>query len=181
MRGLRDLIRFRGIVLAVALGGMAFSPAQAQRWVDSRYPYITSGANDFPMLAGRMQWTQPVDDYLSPLPYFGNLSLDAGISFNSSYFVTAMLRMPRLADGWRLAANASVVREARLGYFGIGNNSTFDNDLVNDNQPFFYRVRRKRQLVNGEITRRISGPLKNDGANRATTCHWITNAASLNG
>ena len=158
MRVSREWIRFRAALLVVALSGMATASAQAQRWVDSRYPYITSGANDFPMLAGRMQWTPPVDDYLSPLPYFGNLSLDAGVSFNSSYFVTTTLRLPRLADGWRLAANASIVREARLGYFGIGNSSTFDNDLVNDNQPFFYRVRRKRQLVNAEVTRRISGP-----------------------
>src|SRR3989344_5622829 len=27
----------------------------------------------------------------------------------------------------------------------------------------------------------ISAPVKNDGANIAMTCHWITNAASLNG
>jgi outer membrane protein assembly factor BamA len=158
MRAIRNSRLGRGAALAAVLIIVALPSAQAQRWVDSRYPYITSGANDFPMLAGRMQWTQPVDDYLSPLPYFGNLSIDAGISFNSSYFATAQLRLPRLKDGWRLAANAAIVREARLGFFGIGNNSTYDQDLVNDNQPFFYRVRRKRQLVNGEVTRRISGP-----------------------
>lgn len=141
----------------LALLGAAVNTAEAQRWVDSRYPYLTSGANDFPMLAGRMQWTQPVDDYLSPLPYQGNLSVDAGISFKGSYFVTGQLRLPVFRDGWRLAANASVVREVRLGFFGIGNNSTFDDGLINDNQPFYYRVRRKRQLVNGEVTRRIAG------------------------
>lgn len=146
------------MALAVVLGVAALSSAEGQRWVDSRYPYVTSGANDFPMLAGKWQWTQPVDDYLSPLPFLGNISLDAGISFNSSYFMTAQLRLPRFREGWRLAATASMVREARLGFFGIGNNSTFDDGLVNDDQPFFYRVRRKRQLVNGEITRRISGP-----------------------
>jgi outer membrane protein assembly factor BamA len=146
------------MMLAFALGSLALSGAHAQRWVDSRYPYITSGANDFPMLAARLQWTQPVDDYLSPLPYFGNLSLDAGVSLNSSYFVTAQLRLPRFRDGWRLVAAAAIVREARLGFFGIGNGSTFDEDLVNDDQPFFYRVRRKRQLLGAEVTRRISGP-----------------------
>jgi hypothetical protein len=156
MRAMR--LVFRGVATAMVIGTLAASSAKAQRWVDSRYPYITSGANDFPMLAGRWQWTQPVDDYLSPLPFFGNFSLDAGISFNSSYFLTAQLRLPRWKDGWRLAATASVVREARLGFFGIGNNSTYDQDLVNDNQPFFYRVRRKRQLVTGEVTRRITGP-----------------------
>ena len=154
----RLVVGARGVALALALGSAALASAEGQRWVDSRYPYITSGANDFPMLAGRWQWTQPVDDYLSPHPFFGNISLDAGISFNSSYFRTAQLRLPRFRDGWRLAATASMVREARLGYFGIGNDSNFDDDLVNDAQPFFYRVRRKRQLVNGEITRRISGP-----------------------
>ena len=147
----------RVTALAAAVAGSAPAPARAQDWVDSRYPYLTSGANDFPMLAVRMQWTQPVDDYLSPLPFRGNLSLDGGISFNSSYFMTASLRLPRFKEGWRLAANASVVREARLGFFGIGNNSTYDQDLVNDNQPFFYRVRRKRQMLNGELTRRIAG------------------------
>lgn len=158
MREFRFAVWSRGLLLAALLAGLALSSARAQRWVDSRYPYVTSGANDFPMLAGRMQWTQPVDDYLSPLPFYGNLSLDAGISLNSSYFIIAQLRLPRLKDGWRLAASASIVREARLGFFGIGNNSTFDDNLVNDNQPFFYRVRRKRQLLSGEITRRISGP-----------------------
>ncbi len=138
--------------------------AQAQEWVDSRYPYITSGANDFPMAAVKLQWTRPVDDYLSPFPFLGNLSLDLGASLNSSYFATALLRVPALKDGWRLAATASLVREARLGFFGIGNNSTFDADSVNDNQPFYYRMRRKRMLVNGEITRRITGPLHISGA-----------------
>lgn len=156
MRGLPLTSGLRNAVLALLLVS-PISAAWGQRWVNSRYPYITSGANDFPMLAARMQWTQPVEDYLSPLPYLGNVSLDAGVSFNSSYFITGQLRLPTFRDGWRLAANASIVREARLGFFGIGNNSTFDDDLINDNQPFFYRVRRKRQFVNAELTRRITG------------------------
>jgi outer membrane protein assembly factor BamA len=158
MRAIHSSTIGRSLALAATISILVFSSGQAQRWVDSRYPYLTSGANDFPMLALKMQWTQPVDDYLSPLPYLGNLSFDGGISFNSSYFLTAQLRMPRLKDGWRLAANAAMVREARLGYFGLGNDSNFDQDLVSDDQPFFYRVRRKRQYINGEVTRRIRGP-----------------------
>jgi outer membrane protein assembly factor BamA len=136
----------------------------AQQWVDSRYPYLSSGANDFPMLAVRWQWTRPVDDYLSPLPYMGNLALDGGISFRGSYFLTARLDAPGVKDGWRLQVYAGVTRESRFGFFGVGNNTTFDEDLVDDDQPFLYRVRRDRQRINGELTRRIAGKLRVSGA-----------------
>lgn len=142
-------------LLVLVLGMGAASPARAQRWVDSRYPYLTSSANDFPMLAAKFQWTRRVDDYLSPLAFAGNLSLDGGISARGSYFLTAQFRAPGIKDGWRLATIASLTREARFGFFGIGNDTRFDEDLVTDDQPFLYRMRRKRTLVQGELSRRL--------------------------
>ena len=53
MRAIPETVWRRGAALALFLGSSALAPAHAQRWVDSRYPYVTSGANDFPMLAGR--------------------------------------------------------------------------------------------------------------------------------
>lgn len=139
--------------------GVVAAPVQAQEWVDSRYPYISSGANDFPMIAARWQWTKPVDDYTSRYPFDGNLSLDGGISFRGSYFLTAELRAPGLFPGWRVAALAGISGESRFGFFGVGNNTTFDENLSNDNQPFFYRMRRERQRFDLEVTRTLTGKL----------------------
>jgi hypothetical protein len=156
--------RVRAAAIAGLFGLVVATPAEAQEWIDSRYPYITTGANDFPMVAARFAWTRPVDDYLSPLPYAGNLYLDAGASFNASYFLTAQYRAPGLKDGWRYGAAVGLFRESRFGYFGLGNDTEFDEDLVNDDQPFFYRMRRKRALVNVEVTRRIVPHLQVSGA-----------------
>ncbi|MEP7324781.1 MAG: BamA/TamA family outer membrane protein [Gemmatimonadota bacterium] len=150
------------LVLGLILG--ATSRLEAQKWVDSRYPYISSGANDFPMLAVRWVWTRPVEDYFSPYAYMGNLSLDGGISFRGSYFLTALFNAPDLKPGWRLQAFAGITRESRFGFFGVGNDTKFDKDLVRDNQPFFYRVRRERQRIQAEVTRRITGKLHVAGA-----------------
>lgn len=155
--------RWSGLLVPLLILGTA-PRLDAQKWVDSRYPYVSSGANDFPMLAARWQWTRPVDDYFSPFPYEGTLSLDGGISFRGSYFLTATFHVPGIKPGWRLRAFAGITREARFGFFGVGNNTTFDEDLVNDNQPFFYRVRRERQRVQAELTRRIVGKLHVAGA-----------------
>ncbi|MEO8198953.1 MAG: BamA/TamA family outer membrane protein [Gemmatimonadota bacterium] len=158
----RTIVRHALIVGALVLGSTRH--AAAQRWVDSRYPYLTSSANDFPMLAARFQWSRGVDDYLSPLPYSGNLSLDGGLSTRGSYFLTAQFRAPGLKEGWRFASVASVARESRFGFFGVGNDTRFDESLVNDAQPYFYRVKRERSLVQAEITRRLVGHLHVSGA-----------------
>lgn len=156
------MARWSGLLVALML---ATAPRlEAQKWVDSRYPYITSSANDFPMLAARWVWTKPVDDYFSPYPYLGNLSLDGGYSIKGSYLLTATFNAPALKPGWRFQAFAGVTREERFGFFGVGNNTTFDNNLINDNQPFFYRVRRERERLQAEVTRRIVGKLRIAGA-----------------
>ena len=74
------VIRWSALLVPLLILGTA-PRLDAQKWVDSRYPYISSGANDFPMLSARLQWTRPVDDYFSPYAYEGNLSLD--ITFES--------------------------------------------------------------------------------------------------
>lgn len=154
--------RWSGLLVALIL---ATAPRlEAQKWVDSRYPYITSGANDFPMLAARWVWTQPEEDYFSPFAYKGNLSLDGGYTLKGSYLLTAVFNAPDIKPGWRLQVFAGLTNEARFGFFGVGNNTTFDKDLANDNQPFFYRVRRERQRLQAEVTRRIVGKLMIAGA-----------------
>ncbi len=160
--GIRRCIQL-GVALMVLLGALP-PRAHAQRWVDSRYPYISSSANDFPLISARFDWTRPVEDYLSPLPYLGDVSLDGGISFKGSYFLSAQFRAPGLKEGWRLASTALLSREARFGFFGLGNNSSFDNALDNENQPFFYRLRRQRALIQSELSRRVVNHVYVSGA-----------------
>lgn len=153
-----------GLVLLGVVGPRPAAPLAAQGWVDSRYPYLSSGANDFPMIAVRWQWTLPVEDYFATYPYKGNISLDGGISFHDSYFLTAEFHAPGLREGWRFNALASTSRESRFGFFGLGNDADFDDDLVDDTQPFFYRVRRTRHRIQGEVTRTLVGRLMVAGA-----------------
>jgi hypothetical protein len=148
-------MRYRGraLPLLALVFSVAAGPLAAQKWVDSRYPYLTSGSNDFPMLAVRQQWNRPVKDYFDSYAYAGNLSLDGGMSLRGSYFLTAEFRAPGLKPGWRFVGLGGATREARFGFFGLGNNTTFDEALSDQNQPFLYRVRQKRLRARGEVTR----------------------------
>ncbi|HEU5304078.1 MAG TPA: BamA/TamA family outer membrane protein, partial [Gemmatimonadales bacterium] len=55
---------------------------------------------------------------------------------------------------------ASATREVRFGYFGLGNDTEKNDDLVTPAQPFLYRVRRTRYQGQVEATRMIQGPLQ---------------------
>ncbi|MGH7536499.1 MAG: BamA/TamA family outer membrane protein, partial [Gemmatimonadales bacterium] len=127
-------------------------------WRTSYFPYLTGGANDGPVLTFRVRYFQPAA-YEDRTTYTGAFTADAGISPRGSRQVTVQFKAPLLWDGWRLVALASAERLARFGYFGVGNETTFDNDLVDEAQPFLYRVRRTRYRGQAEVTRRLRGPL----------------------
>jgi outer membrane protein assembly factor BamA len=84
-----------------------------------------------------------------------------GITPRGSRHAYVEFRAPQLLEGWRLDTKAAAVREARLGYFGLGNDTEYNDDDVTEAQPFLYRVRRTRYRVNAEITRELGrGPLQ---------------------
>ncbi len=151
----------RALVAAV-LGLAAAAPLagqSAQPWKDSFFPYILGSANDFPLLAARVEYRRQAD-YFAPYIDDGRLALDAGISTRGSRFVTVAFEAPGLWSGWRLHAEATANREARFGFYGIGNGTEFDPALVTDDQPFYYRVRRTRYATQTEVSRRLQGPLR---------------------
>jgi len=126
-------------------------------WRLSYFPYLTGGANDGPVLAARVRLFQPAE-YEARYTTNASLTGDAGISARGSRYVTGQFRAPGLWKNWRLAVLASADRQVRYGYFGLGNNSTFDKDLVDDTDPFLYRVRRTRYRGVAEVTRVVRGP-----------------------
>lgn len=131
--------------------------SQSTPWRLSYFPYLTGGANDGPVLAARVRFFQPAR-YEERYTTNASLTGDAGISARGSRYITGQFRAPGLWKNWRLAALASADRQARYGYFGLGNNTTFDKHLVDKTDPFLYRVRRTRYRGVAEVTRLVRGP-----------------------
>jgi len=129
------------------------------RWRTSWFPYLTGGANDGPVLTFRVRHWQAAE-YEARTTHTAAFNADAGIAPEGSRFVSASFKAPGLWDGWRLAAQAILERQARYGYFGLGNETTYDKNADSDAVPFPYRVRRTRYRGAVELTRRVRGPLQ---------------------
>lgn len=142
-------------LLCTALLALGFLPgaAAAQDWRTWYFPYLASSANDFPMYSARLNIIQREPDYFSPLPNRAILTVDAGATTRGSRRAMVRFKAPGLWKGWRFAGALAAEREARFGYYGLGNDTEFDEDLATDAQPFLYRVRRTRYRAYGEVTR----------------------------
>jgi hypothetical protein len=129
-------------------------------WRTSYFPYLAGGTNDGPVLAFRVRYWQPAE-YDARVTANGALNADVGITPRGSRHALVEFRAPQLLEGWRLDTKAAAVREVRFGYFGLGNDTEYNDDAVTEAQPFLYRVRRTRYRVNAEITRELGqGPLQ---------------------
>jgi hypothetical protein len=150
-------------LLALLSGGQLQAQEESERvertpWRTSYFPYLTGGTNDGPVFAFRVHYWQPAE-YEDRVTANGALTADAGITFRGSRHVAVKFRAPQLIDGWRLNVLASASREVRFGYFGLGNGTEKNDDLVTPAQPFLYRVRRTRYEGQVEATKLIRGPL----------------------
>ena len=132
-------------------------PAPKSPWRTSYFPYITGGTNDGPVLAFRVHHFQPAE-YEDRVTTNAALTADAGITPRGSRHTTLRFRAPQLWKGWRFSTLVGAAREARFGYFGLGNETVKDENLVTKAQPFVYRVRRARYGGKAEVTRRLRGP-----------------------
>jgi hypothetical protein len=128
-------------------------------WRTSYFPYLTSGPNDGPVVAFRVHYFQPAE-YDDRVTANAALTTEAGITLRGGRHAILRFRAPQLWKNWRLKALAAAVREVRFGYFGLGNETVDNSDLVTPDQPFLYRVRRARYGGQLDVTRRIRGPLQ---------------------
>jgi hypothetical protein len=128
-------------------------------WKTSYFPYLTSGPNDGPVVAFRVHYFQPAE-YDARVTANAAFTAETGITFRGGRHVILRFRAPNLWKNWRLKTLAAAVREVRFGYFGLGNETTENKDLVTPDQPYFYRVRRARYGGALDVTRRIRGPLQ---------------------
>jgi hypothetical protein len=134
-------------------------PEPAARWRTSWFPYLAGGANDSPVLSFRLRHWQAAD-YEARSTYTAAFNADAGIAPKGSRYVSATFRAPEYWKSWRLAVQTTAERQARLGYFGLGNDTQFDKNASTDEMPFPYRMRRTRYRVLAEVTRQIKGPFQ---------------------
>ncbi|HVD32749.1 MAG TPA: BamA/TamA family outer membrane protein [Gemmatimonadales bacterium] len=128
-------------------------------WKTSYFPYLASAPNDGPVVAFRVHHFQPAE-YDARVTANAALTAEAGITFRGGRHIILRFRAPQLWKNWRLKTLAAAVREVRFGYFGVGNQTVKNDDLVTPTQPFLYRVRRARYGGQVEVTRRIRGPLQ---------------------
>ena len=137
-------------------------PAAAQSgepqvpWKDSFYPYFPSLANDFPLLMIHYEQRKANADYFARTAYAGLFSFDFGASTRGSRQALATFHAPLLWKQYRLNARAGAIRASRFGYFGIGNDTEYDGDLVKNSQPFVYRAKRTRYLGEVEVSRAVA-------------------------
>ena len=139
--------------------GETLEPETETPWRTSYFPYLRGGTNDGPVLAFRVHHFQPAE-YEDRVTTNAALTAEAGITHRGSRHVSVAFRGPQLWENWRVSALAGALREARFGYFGLGNETVKNDDAVTPDQPFLYRVRRARYGGNVELTRRLSGPLQ---------------------
>ena len=147
----------RGTLGLVTLASMvlAGSSSAQEPWKASYYPYVLKGPNDKASLVLHYQYGQAAD-YFDRVPFAHSLSIEAGANPDGGRFALATFKAPRIAEGWRLFAEGGSVREARYGYFGLGNDTEKTEDPDNEH---LNKVRKTRHLFRADVTRRIVGDL----------------------
>ena len=133
-------------------------PAPQVPWKDSFFPYLTSSSNDFPMIALKFVYFRPAD-YFARVANAAIFGAEVGSTFNGSRRAVVRFDAPLVWPGWRLSAAAAAVRQARFGFYGLGNDAPYDKALVTDTSKYYYRAHRTRYLARAELTRQIVGHL----------------------
>lgn len=150
---------------ALALGILALvvgaRPLPAQRyWVSSYAPYAYYRSTDGFWLAGFFRMSSPLGYEARPEPWRASAAVTGGLSTEGSYYLQADAQAPAWWDGWRLGLTLSAVRFNRLGYYGVGNDTRFDEDSAGAGRSYFYKVSRTTQDARLTVERRIVGPVR---------------------
>ena len=157
LRRLLPLLLLLAVSLAARVEAQDDEPERRTPWRLSYFPYLSGGANDGPLISAKLRYWQPAE-YEDRVTANAALDVGAGLTLRGTRYVGVRFTAPQLRDGWRLHTGAIADRQVRFGYFGLGNETEKDDDLVTEDVPFLYRVRRTRYEGIVEVTRRLSGP-----------------------
>ncbi len=147
----RVAARFVLPLVALVTGSLAGqTPA---RWRHSVFPAgVNLSGNTGPQLGVGIAFARKADS-LAPRLLDGSIAASAGYGLRGSWFGSLAFHAPGLWPGWRVVLTGLAQREARFEFLGVGNETIYDPDLVNDSQPYFYKLRRTRYLAAVEVTR----------------------------
>jgi hypothetical protein len=142
----------------LAAQGIERKEVEPGQWLTSYIPFVAAAPNDGPTIEFRV-WHWQKAAWSDRVTNAVQLAGRAGWSPRGSWLAIGRLEWPRLADGWRLAAQVQATHDQRWGYYGLGNTIDADRDLETDEQPYYNQVRRRRFLGYADVTRRLAGPL----------------------
>jgi outer membrane protein assembly factor BamA len=152
----------RHLVVGIAtIVAAAPTAAAAQRFWNTTYlPYAYYRSVDGFWLAGYAMRYSPVGFRQQPEPNRAWISLRAGLSTEGSSVVAGEAQAPAWWDGWRIGVTLLARRDNRLRYFGVGNETVFDDDSTTATSPFFYQLSRSMQRARLTVQRRLVGRLR---------------------
>ena len=159
MRSLLLLAALLAPATCLAAQAAQTEPSPRSPWIDHLYPYAWYSSIDGFWLAGHYDWTSSLGAVERPEPYFGRIAFDGAASTEGSYSVVANAQLPAYWDGWRVGLAVFGIRSNRLGYYGQGNNTTFDKDST-AGRSHYYEVSRSTGSARLTIQRRIAGRLR---------------------
>ena len=147
------------VLVAPRLGAAQVAADPRNTWTDHLYPALWYSSIDGFWFAGHYDWSSAIGFAERPEPTYARIALDAGASTAGSYSVILDAQAPAYLEGWRFGLALYGIRANRLGYYGLGNSTTFDTDST-VGRSYFYQVSRKTRGVRATIQRRITGPLR---------------------
>ena len=110
-------------------------------------------------LRGVLRYSAPVAPD-RPEPNAVDAGISAFIGTEDYRGIDVGMYAPALVDGWRFLIIGRIIRESRFGYYGLGNDTPHDPDLVTDTSKHYYRLRRVSALGRADVHRRIVGRLR---------------------
>ncbi len=155
----RDLLRAASAALLLVAAGAPALAAQGY-WRATLYPYAYYSSVDGGWGTLHYGRYSPLGVVERPEPNRASVSIDAAASTAGSYVVLADARAPAWWDGWRASLTMGAVRNNRLGYYGLGNDTPYSADSTASGGPYFYKVSRTRLTARATAERRVVGPLR---------------------
>jgi outer membrane protein assembly factor BamA len=124
-------------------------------WRTSWFPVLSGRSNDGPLLSLQIRSRQDAP-YEARTTFTRAIDASAGATPQGSRYARATFDAPLFWHPWRFTVTAGAGREARFGYFGLGNETSHEGDLVTTAQPFFYRVKRTRYRGQAQASRYLN-------------------------
>jgi hypothetical protein len=133
----------------------------AQRyWRANFYPYLSYSTTGWLWGAVHYGRYSPLGFIERPEPSRAALSFDVGAGTTGSWAVVADAQAPAWWQGWRVRGTLAALRDNRLGYYGLGNDTRYSPDSVSLAGAYFYRLSRTRLAGRATVQRRLVGRLR---------------------